>query len=101
MARLRNYFFAGVLVTAPLAITAWFSWELVSFVDNHENARNIRSSKAVGEPPFMLAVSVFEALSMAVASVADYSICPRLDAPATPERVWQAIQEAGNAVTSR
>jgi len=34
MLKMRNYFFAGVLVTAPLAITAWFSWELVSFIDN-------------------------------------------------------------------
>jgi len=34
MYKMRNYFFAGVLVTAPLAITAWFSWELVSFVDD-------------------------------------------------------------------
>ncbi|MFZ1815849.1 MAG: xanthine dehydrogenase molybdopterin binding subunit [Rhizobiaceae bacterium] len=52
----------------------------------------IRRSKAVGEPPFMLGISVFEALSMAVASVADYRECPRLDAPATPERVLMAIE---------
>ena len=36
----------------------------------------IRRSKAVGEPPLMLAVSVLEALSMAAASVADYKIAP-------------------------
>ena len=29
---------------------------------------------------------------MAVASVADYRICPRLDAPATPERVLMAVE---------
>src|SRR5690606_40386290 len=51
----------------------------------------IRRSKAVGEPPFMLAASVLEALSMAVASTADYRICPRLDAPATPERILMAV----------
>ena len=55
-------------------------------------ADTIRRSKAVGEPPLMLAISVFEALSMAVASVADYKICPRLDAPATPERVLMAVE---------
>ncbi|NNF79096.1 MAG: hypothetical protein HKN05_13795, partial [Rhizobiales bacterium] len=49
-------------------------------------------SKAVGEPPFMLAVSVLEAISMAVASVADYKVCPRLDAPATPECVLMAVE---------
>ncbi|PZM13881.1 xanthine dehydrogenase molybdopterin binding subunit [Rhizobium tubonense] len=55
-------------------------------------AATIGRSKAVGEPPFMLAISVLEALSMAVASVADYKICPRLDAPATPERVLMAVE---------
>jgi xanthine dehydrogenase large subunit len=29
---------------------------------------------------------------MAVASVADYAVCPRLDAPATPERVLMAVE---------
>ncbi len=32
--RLRNYFFAGILVTAPISITVWLAWEFVSFVDN-------------------------------------------------------------------
>jgi uncharacterized membrane protein len=31
--RLRNYFFAGVLVAAPLGITVWLTWEFVAFVD--------------------------------------------------------------------
>ncbi len=64
----------------------------VRLADWSENAeRTIKRSKAVGEPPFMLGISVFEALSMAVASVADYTTCPRLDAPATPERVLMAV----------
>jgi xanthine dehydrogenase large subunit len=29
---------------------------------------------------------------MAVASVADYRICPRLDTPVTPERVLMAVE---------
>ncbi|MEO0995362.1 MAG: xanthine dehydrogenase molybdopterin binding subunit, partial [Pseudomonadota bacterium] len=58
-----------------------------------ENAKpTVRRSKAVGEPPLMLAMAGFEALSMAVASVADYRECPRLDAPATPERVLMACE---------
>ncbi len=32
--RLRNYFFAGILVTAPISITIWLAWEFVSFVDD-------------------------------------------------------------------
>jgi xanthine dehydrogenase large subunit len=61
-----------------------------------ENARNreetIFRSKAVGEPPLMLAISVLHALSDAIASVADYRLCPRLDPPATPEKVLFAIE---------
>jgi xanthine dehydrogenase large subunit len=52
----------------------------------------IHRSKAVGEPPFMLGMSVLHALSDAVASVAEHRICPRLDAPATPERVLMAVE---------
>jgi xanthine dehydrogenase large subunit len=52
----------------------------------------IYRSKAVGEPPFMLAISALHALSDAVASLADHMICPRLDAPATPERVLMAVE---------
>ncbi len=32
--RLRNYFFAGVLVTAPISITIWITWEVLGFVDD-------------------------------------------------------------------
>ena len=52
----------------------------------------IRRSKAVGEPPFMLGISVFEAIGHAVASLAGYRESPRLDAPATPERVLMAAE---------
>lgn len=52
----------------------------------------IHRSKAVGEPPLMLAISVLHALSDAVASVGGHKVCPRLDAPATPERVLAAVE---------
>ncbi|PWE56912.1 xanthine dehydrogenase molybdopterin binding subunit [Metarhizobium album] len=67
-----------------------FNVKLAEWSQNAE--ATIARSKAVGEPPFMLAISVLEALSMAVASVADYRFCPRLDAPATPERVLMAVE---------
>jgi xanthine dehydrogenase large subunit len=50
-------------------------------------------SKAVGEPPLMLAISVFHALKEAIASVAEARISPYLNAPATPEAVLMAIEE--------
>ena len=67
-----------------------FNVRLADWSENREPT--IGRSKAVGEPPFMLAISVFEAISMAVASVADYRLCPRLNAPATPERVLMAVE---------
>ena len=64
-------------------------------VENREDT--IFKSKAVGEPPFMLGISVLHALSDAIASVADQEICPRLDAPATPERVLSTIERLRQA----
>ncbi len=32
--RLRNYFFAGMLVTAPIGLTFWLAWEIIIFIDN-------------------------------------------------------------------
>jgi xanthine dehydrogenase large subunit len=60
---------------------------------NENREPTIFRSKAVGEPPLMLAISVFAALSDAVASTADYRLLPDLDAPATPERMLNAIEE--------
>lgn len=58
--------------------------------NNVENA--IFHSKAVGEPPLMLAVSVLQAIKDAVAAVADHKWAPNLDAPATPEAVLMAVE---------
>ena len=58
-----------------------------------ENVKpTIHRSKAVGEPPLMLANSVFCAISAAIAATApDVRDLPSLDAPATPEAVLRAI----------
>jgi xanthine dehydrogenase large subunit len=53
----------------------------------------VARSKAVGEPPLMLAISVFHAINDAIASLAGGRISPALDAPATPERVLFAIED--------
>ncbi|MFA5123274.1 xanthine dehydrogenase molybdopterin binding subunit [Zavarzinia sp.] len=64
----------------------------VALLAAQENAEpTVFRSKAVGEPPFMLGFSVLHALSDAIASLADYRLCPGLDAPATPERVLSTI----------
>jgi len=65
----------------------------------HEPNRidNIGGSKAVGEPPFMLGISVFEALRDAVGAVTSSRTPVRLDAPATPERVLRALEAAARS----
>jgi xanthine dehydrogenase large subunit len=58
---------------------------------NVENT--IHRSKAVGEPPLMLAISVFHAISDAVSSLGGYARVANLDAPATPERILMAVED--------
>jgi xanthine dehydrogenase large subunit len=53
----------------------------------------VHRSKAVGEPPFMLAIAAFQAIKDAVAAAGSGLGSPRLDAPATPERVLFAVRE--------
>lgn len=68
----------------------------VTLLANHANPQQtVYRSKAVGEPPFMLGISVWCALQDAVASLTGYRKHPLLDAPATPERVFWGCQEAG------
>ena len=59
----------------------------------HEPNRedNVGGSKAVGEPPFMLAISVYEALRDAIAAARPGQAPIQLNTPATPERVLGAI----------
>ena len=54
-------------------------------------------SKAVGEPPLMLAISAFAAIRDAVASLGRHRTFPELDAPATPEAVLRACGEVRRA----
>jgi len=55
--------------------------------------QTVHRSKAVGEPPLMLAISAFLALRDAVAACSDSpNALPQLDAPATPERMLMAIE---------
>jgi xanthine dehydrogenase large subunit len=62
----------------------------VDFWPEANREDNVFGSKAVGEPPLMLALAVFEALRDAVASATGLPV--KLDAPATPERVLMALQ---------
>ncbi|MGF1718885.1 xanthine dehydrogenase molybdopterin binding subunit [Vibrio kyushuensis] len=70
-------------------------------LENRSNPEDtVFNSKAVGEPPFMLGMSVWSALKDAVASVAVEGAIPKLDTPATPERVLMAVQEVTKPQTA-
>jgi xanthine dehydrogenase large subunit len=56
-------------------------------------------SKAVGEPPLMLAISAREAIRDAIAAFGEGGLV-LLDSPATPERIFWAIQRAKVALRS-
>ncbi|RHW25361.1 xanthine dehydrogenase molybdopterin binding subunit [Nocardioides immobilis] len=58
----------------------------------------VYGSKAVGEPPLMLAFSVREALRQAVAAFGPAGTSVDLASPATPEAVWWAVQQARRSV---
>jgi len=63
----------------------------VDFLERAAEPGVIFGSKAVGEPPLMLAISVREAIRDAIASYGAGGPV-ELDSPATPERVYWAIQ---------
>ncbi len=67
----------------------------VQLLENSPNNElTIFRSKAVGEPPFMLGISVWCALRDAAASLTGYRHSPPLDTPATPERMLGAVTAA-------
>ncbi len=76
----------------------------VALFDNAPNeVDTVFNSKAVGEPPLMLAISAFAAIRDAIASTRNYKVFPPLNAPATPEeilRVCDAIASDNDASAS-
>ncbi|WDE03127.1 xanthine dehydrogenase molybdopterin binding subunit [Thalassomonas viridans] len=69
--------------------------------DDPNEEHTVYHSKAVGEPPFMLGISVWSAIKDAVASVAGYRVSPVLDTPATPEKVLWAVQDMQTAAAGK
>jgi xanthine dehydrogenase molybdopterin binding subunit/xanthine dehydrogenase small subunit len=65
----------------------------VQFLKDATQKNTIHGSKAVGEPPFMLAISVREAIRAAVAAFGPGKTEIALASPATGEAIWKAIQK--------
>jgi xanthine dehydrogenase large subunit len=66
----------------------------IALWDGANREDTIHRSKAVGEPPLMLAISVFAAVADAIHSLNPAAPVP-LDAPATPESILRAVQAVG------
>ena len=87
----------GRLATAGASTYKLPSWSEapevfeVNFLTNATQAGVVGGSKAVGEPPLMLAISVREAIREAVAAFGDAAVVT-FASPATPERVFFAVQ---------
>ena len=70
----------------------------VEFLSEAAQPDVIHGSKAVGEPPFMLAISVREAIRDAIAAFGEPGGQVRLPAPATPEAVFMALDQRRGAL---
>ncbi len=68
------------------------------FKEGINKERVVNKAKTTGEPPLMLAMSVFYAIKDAIASVGNYNTIPNIDAPATPERILMSINKIKNKI---
>jgi xanthine dehydrogenase large subunit len=62
----------------------------VNIIDNDTNTANVRGTKAVGEPPFVLGISVWTAVKHALSFVSNEEL-PRLSLPATNEQILSRL----------
>jgi xanthine dehydrogenase large subunit len=89
----------GRLATAGASTYKLPSWSempedfRVSFLEDARQSSVVFGSKAIGEPPLMLAISVREALRDAVAAFGAGDVVT-FDSPATPERIFFAVRRA-------
>ncbi len=91
----------GTHAPSTYKIPAASDWPADARVVLLERAPNVEDtifrSKAVGEPPLMLAISVFHAIRDACASCGEPGARPALAAPATPESILHAIASMSEA----
>jgi xanthine dehydrogenase large subunit len=69
----------------------------VALFENASAVDTVHLSKAVGEPPLLLAFSVLLAIRNAISSVAGHRVDPPLRAPATPEEILRVVTEVRRA----
>jgi xanthine dehydrogenase molybdopterin-binding subunit B len=79
-------------------IPADFRTHLLQGVPNYNT---IRRSKAVGEPPLMLAFSAWLAIKDAISAVADHEFEPKFQLPMTNEAILISVEDLRNKVRAR
>jgi len=75
-----------------------FNVEIYKKGKNKENVVN--KAKTTGEPPLMLAMSVFFAIKDAISSIGNYKLIPKLDAPATPEKILMSLKDLKSRINN-
>lgn len=90
-ARLRTLGPSTYKIPGSRDVPPQFNVEILEDKPNREDT--IFRSKAIGEPPLMLAISVWLALRDAVSSLSGGKLPANLDAPATAERVLFAVDD--------
>lgn len=67
----------------------------IELLENDENYMNVRGTKAVGEPPLLLGISVWTAAQNAVSYLSEYKKSyPRMKIPATNEEILRKLHTA-------
>jgi xanthine dehydrogenase large subunit len=80
----------------PCASDVPEDFRVALYASKGNKADTIYRSKAVGEPPLMLPISVWCAVMNAIASLKP-GVVPKLDAPATPEAIMRAVKSMSGA----
>ncbi len=96
--KLRTYSPSTYKIPAVTDTPDEFNVEIFKRGSNVENVVN--KQKTTGEPPLMLAMSVFFAIKDAIASISNYKQTPELDAPATPEKILMSINKLKRKIKS-
>jgi xanthine dehydrogenase large subunit len=73
----------------------------VAMLPNPDNVVSLRKSKAVGEPPLLLGISVWAAVKNALAHTAPNGDVTRLELPATPEQILKVLTRHTTSVPAK
>ena len=94
--KIKTYSPSTYKIPAVTDIPKIFNVEM--FKDGLNVEKVVNKSKTTGEPPLMLAMSVFFAIKDAIASISNYEKIPDLSAPATAEKILLSIKKLKNVI---